>query len=145
MTEKNIPCRSAKSHRASFLVRYEVCVWVRVCVCAVNVRLCGSISVNVIVQERCCAIVRSHVCVCVCMCVSVCAFLHISERDLRCVCRMWPAVIYSDSLPLRMPPGQCVHVCVRVCVSCQPCGYVNITQTWKYTTIYHLKHLSVSI
>lgn len=74
-----------------------------------------------------------------------------------CVGRLWPAVIYSELLPVRMPSGHCLCVlwvlaCVRVCVCARVslCMFpvravMSITQTRKYTTVNHFEHLSVSI
>lgn len=83
---------------------------------------------------KCCT-ERDVLCDCVCV-VCVCGFL-------------WPAVIYSESLPVRMPSGHClcvswVRACVRVRVF-PVCAVMSITHTKKCTTVNHFKHLSVSI
>lgn len=46
---------------------------------------------------------RAMLWLCVCA-YSVCQ----SQTGASCVCRLWPAVIYSDPLPVRMPSGHCV-------------------------------------
>lgn len=87
------------------------------------------------------------------VCVRARVCLNVAQKETCCaiVCVfLWPAVIYRQSLPVRMPSGHCpcvscvCHECV--CVRVFPvCAVMSITHTRKCTTVDHFKHLSVSI
>lgn len=102
---ENIPCRSAKSRRASF--GRHLCV--SVCVC---VRLYSTICVSSVRKRSWCR-------VCVCVCFS-------PYRNLRCVSSVssW----YSRWLP---PPKGHLSMCVWVCVS----SPWSVTLTWNYMAV----------
>lgn len=103
------------------LVPYEVraqrlCVCARFCSCR-HVRLCSNICVNV-KEGRWCARAR----------VYMCAFCTSVLKGTSGVCLLRPAVVYSDSLPLRKPAGHCV--CVPFVYTLrQSCGYVSDSNT----------------